>query len=51
MAELNVKQKKFVDEYLKHGVGSKAVIAAGYSPNGASVTANHYQSLRGFEGF
>jgi phage terminase small subunit len=40
MAELTVLQSKFIDGYLKHGVGSKAVIDAGGSPNGASVTAN-----------
>lgn len=42
MAELSVKHKKFIDEYLKHGVGSRAVIAAGMSANGASVTANRF---------
>jgi hypothetical protein len=40
MADLTNKEHLFVTEYLKHGVGSKAVIAAGYSQSGASVTAN-----------
>jgi terminase small subunit-like protein len=42
MAELNVRHKKFIEEYLKHGNGSKAVIACGMSANGASVTANRF---------
>jgi len=40
MPDLTVKEHAFVNEYLKHGVGNKAVIDAGYSASGASVTAN-----------
>jgi phage terminase small subunit len=40
MAELTVLQSKFVTRFMLHGIGSKAVIEAGGSPNGASVTAN-----------
>jgi phage terminase small subunit len=42
MAELTPKHLKFIDEYLKHGIGSKAVIACGMSASGASVTANRF---------
>jgi Terminase small subunit len=40
MSALSPKELKFIEEYRKHGVGSKAVVAAGYSETGASVTAN-----------
>jgi phage terminase small subunit len=40
MAELTVLQSKFIANYMRHGVGSRAVIEAGGSPNGASVAAN-----------
>jgi phage terminase small subunit len=42
MSELTVLQSKFINQYLMHGIGSKAVIEAGGSPNGASVTANRF---------
>jgi phage terminase small subunit len=40
MRDCDPKELKFIDGYLEHGVGSKAVIDAGYSATGASVTAN-----------
>ena len=38
--ELNEKQKRFADEYLKDLNGKQAAIRAGYSPNGAEVNAS-----------
>ncbi|KKK46635.1 hypothetical protein LCGC14_3163250, partial [marine sediment metagenome] len=37
---LNPRQQLFVDEYLKDANGTQAVIRAGYSTNGAKVTAH-----------
>lgn len=37
---LNPKQARFVGEYIKDGNGTQAAIRAGYSPNGADVTAS-----------
>ena len=37
---LNPRQQRFVDEYLKDANGTQAVIRAGYSANGAKVTAH-----------
>ncbi len=38
--ELNIRQAKFVDEYLIDNNGAAAAVRAGYSPNGSKVTAN-----------
>ena len=38
--ELNIRQAKFVDEYLIDNNGSAAAIRAGYSPNCSKVTAS-----------
>lgn len=38
--ELTMQQRKFVNEYLKHGIGKKAAITAGYSPKGADSMAS-----------
>ena len=37
---LNVRERKFVELYIAGGVGSKAYVEAGYSPNGADVSAS-----------
>ncbi len=38
--KLTAKQQKFIDNYLQSGNGTQAAIQAGYSENGARVTAN-----------
>lgn len=39
--KLNTRQKLFIDEYLVDLNATNAYIRAGYSPNGASVSASH----------
>ena len=39
-----LRKKKFIKEYVKTGNGTQSVIKAGYSPNGAHVTANRLLS-------
>lgn len=41
---LNERQKRFVVEYVKCGVGRQAAIAAGYGEKNAAVQANHFLS-------
>lgn len=38
-APLTERQRRFAEEYLVDGIGAQAAIRAGYSPNGADVTA------------
>jgi len=40
MNKLSPKQEKFVQEYLKTGNATQSYISAGYSPNGADVSAS-----------
>ena len=39
-ANLNARQERFVEEYLKHGNGTKAAISAGYPFSSAAVQAS-----------
>ncbi len=41
---LNEKQRRFADEYVVHGSGSKAAIAAGYEPKWAASTGTRLQT-------
>lgn len=40
MRKLTARQERFVSEYLKDANGTQAAIRAGFSPNGANVTAS-----------
>lgn len=42
---LTVRQKKFVEEYLKTGIGKQAAIAAGYSKRSAEQQASRLMSM------
>lgn len=42
--KLNMRQQRFVDEYLVSLKATQSVIKAGYSPNGAHVTASQFLS-------
>ena len=45
MAGLNARQKKFVEEYLKHGIAKEAAIAAGYGERSATKQASRLLSM------
>jgi len=45
MAGLNMRQKIFVQEYLKHGIAKEAAIAAGYSAKSADQQASRLLSM------
>jgi phage terminase small subunit len=47
--QLNVRRRKFVDAYLAGGIGSQAVIAAGYQARGNSAEASAVQLLRNIQ--
>ncbi|MBR6839144.1 MAG: terminase small subunit [Oscillospiraceae bacterium] len=42
---MTVRQKRFVEEYLKTGIGKEAAINAGYSPRSAEQQASRLLAM------